>query len=131
MKERISLFPFGYCTNLTNVTMTTGVTGIGDFAFYRCSSLTGVTIPGSVTSLGNYAFSSTSLASVTVPGSVRKIGKGAFLHCANLGSIHFGGNAPKVEAGLFDTNNTLTVYYMPGARGWKRTFAGHPAVVGH
>ena len=40
----------------TSVTILTGVTSIGDRAFFGCSGLTSVTIPNSVTSIGQLAF---------------------------------------------------------------------------
>lgn len=53
------------------VVMETGVTSIGNSAFWRFSYLTSVTIPDSVTRIGEYAFDScNSLTSITIPGSV-------------------------------------------------------------
>ena len=43
-------------TSIKSVTIDSGVTSIGDDAFYNCGSLTGVTIPDGVTSVGNAAF---------------------------------------------------------------------------
>ena len=48
---------FSGCSGLTNVTIPSSVTSIGDSAFSGCSGLTSVTIPSSVTSIGNSAFS--------------------------------------------------------------------------
>lgn len=47
---------FGFCVNLTSITIPNSVTKIDDFAFYRCSGLISITIGSSVTSIGNYAF---------------------------------------------------------------------------
>ena len=45
-----------FASNLTSVTITDGVTTIGDMAFGCCSKLTSVTIPNSITSIGSNAF---------------------------------------------------------------------------
>ena len=46
--------PYPY--NIKSVVIGSGVTGIGQGAFYCCSSLTSVTIPDTVTSIGDEAF---------------------------------------------------------------------------
>ena len=52
----IADYAFGYCEELTHVTIPEGVTSIGVLAFEGCSSLTSVTIPSSVTSVGSMMF---------------------------------------------------------------------------
>ena len=42
--------------SIKTVCINSGVTSIGDSAFYGCNGLTSITIPESVTSIGNYAF---------------------------------------------------------------------------
>lgn len=42
--------------DITSVTIGTGVTSIGDYAFSQCSNLASITIPNSVTSIGTKAF---------------------------------------------------------------------------
>ncbi|MBR0040926.1 MAG: leucine-rich repeat protein, partial [Oscillospiraceae bacterium] len=72
---------------ITSVSIASGVTSIGNYAFFR-SELTSVTIPGSVTSIGDYAiYCCPWLTSVTIPGSVTSIGNGAFFNCDSLTSV--------------------------------------------
>lgn len=48
---------FYNCTDLTSITILSGVTKIGEKAFYGCSSLTSISISSSVTSIKSLAFS--------------------------------------------------------------------------
>ena len=41
---------------MTNITIPSGVTTIGDEAFWGCSSLTSITIPSSIITIGKNAF---------------------------------------------------------------------------
>ena len=72
-------------SQITTVTIESGVTKIGDYAFEVCTNLTAITIPASVTSIGNYAFCGcTNLTAITIPAGVESIGTAAFNGCINL-----------------------------------------------
>ena len=70
-----------------DISKTTGLTEIGEFAFSGCG-LTSVTVPSSVTVIRALAFDNCSgLTSVTIPDSVTKIGTCAFRDCSGLEKI--------------------------------------------
>ncbi len=93
----------------TSVTIPTGVTSIGEAAFYGCSSLTSVTIPNSVTSIGEEAFGCcTGLTSVTIPNSVTSIGIDAFYWCRNLTSVIIGSGVTSIDMRAFSECTALT-----------------------
>ena len=48
------------------MTISNGVTSIGDYAFYGCSGLTSITVPDSVTSIGRDAFRGSRLSQVII-----------------------------------------------------------------
>ncbi|MBD5407331.1 MAG: leucine-rich repeat protein [Treponema sp.] len=106
---------YGY-TSLTNVTIPTSVTSIGDHAFYNCTSLTNVTIPDSVTSIGDSAFSNcTSLTSVTIPDSVTSIGKYAFSNCTSLMSVTILNGVTTIREATFLGCTGLTSVRIPNS----------------
>jgi len=88
------------------------------------------TIPSGVTCLGEGAFWECSrLVSVTIPSSVTNIGPMAFANCSCLTGVYFKGNAPSLgDAGLV-TASKATVYYRPNTTGWGKTFGGRPTAV--
>ena len=96
-------FAFYNCSGLTNVTIPESVTSIGYSAFYGCSGLTNVTIPESVTSIGYSAFYDCSgLTNVTIPESVTSIGDFAFYGCSGLTSAGSIGGGYDYEFGWKD-----------------------------
>jgi hypothetical protein len=116
-------------SGLTSITFPGGVTSIGNSAFYECMSLTNVTIPVSVTNIGVAAFDScASLASFIIPAGVTNIGDTAFASCASLASIYCAGNIPAIGSDVFD-EDSVTIYYLPGATGWDNPPDGFPDVV--
>ena len=95
-------------SSIKTVTISSGVTSIGDYAFSECSSLTSVTIPDNVTSIGDRAFEDcSSLTSVTIPDSVTSIGNYAFYHCDNLTSV----TIPNSVTSIGDSAFEGTAYY--------------------
>ena len=75
-------------SGFSKITIGTGVTSIGSYAFSGCSKLTDIYIPEGVTSIEEGVFQScSSLASITLPEGVMSIGEGALFGCGTLTSI--------------------------------------------
>ena len=92
-----------YGSRFTSVTIGSGVTTIGDYAFYECSSLTSATIPDSVTTIGKYSFyGCSSLTSVTIPDSVTEIGERAFYNCSSLTNVTIGNSVTTIGKYAFE-----------------------------
>ena len=93
---------FMHCSSLTQITIPSSVTSIGDSAFFSCSSLVQITIPLSVTSIGVYAFRScSSLTQVTIPLSVTSIGSSAFSFCLSLKQVTIPSSITSIEGNIF------------------------------
>ena len=105
-------------SQITTVTIESGVTSIGNSAFYNCTNLASITIPSSVTSIGDYTFSRcTNLASITIPAGVESIGTAAFNGCINLTAFNVAEentNYSSEDGVLFNKTKTTIVSYPAG-----------------
>lgn len=73
---------------ITAVSLPSGLTSVGDLAFYGCEELTAVTLPDSVTRVGDYAFAECAeLLTVRLGSGVTEIGECAFRACEKLTAV--------------------------------------------
>lgn len=73
------------------VSIPSGVTSIGNYAFYGCNNLSSISIPNSTNSIGNFAFySCIGLTSINIPNNITAIGDASFSGCLRLMSIRLG-----------------------------------------
>lgn len=79
--------PFFWDYDIRRVVIKSGVTTIGDCAFWGCSSMTQISIPDTVVYIGYRAFADSGLTSVNVPGSVNRIVDLAFENCHSLTQV--------------------------------------------
>jgi hypothetical protein len=91
------------------------VTAIGDHAFDYCRGLTNITIGTNVTTIGNYAFFTGRLRSVTIPGSVTNIGDDAFTSCTTLTNAIIGNGVISIGSGAFSSCPNLTSITIPNS----------------
>lgn len=109
--SKLIAYPAGAATSFE---IPSGVTEIGDAAFYGCVLLTDVTIPNSVTTIGNSAFNRCkSLKSVSIPGTVTSIGDSAFSDCANLVNVTISNGVQKIGNYAFSGCAGLTSIIIP------------------
>ena len=69
------------------LSMGKNVTSIGGNAFYSCEALKTVTLPSSLKLIGGSAFAGTGIYSISIPASVDSLGERTFGSCGNLASI--------------------------------------------
>ncbi len=81
----IGYYTFGYCSNLTSVTLGKNVEVINRYSFAFCNSLENVEFSQKLSYIGDYAFwECSNLKKVRIPESIREISEGAFFGCTNL-----------------------------------------------
>jgi hypothetical protein len=78
-------YAFKGCSEMTNISIPAAVTNIGAYAFYGCSSMTNLIIPGNVASLGSNAFEFCSgLTNILISNGLTVIPSSAFVNCDNI-----------------------------------------------
>lgn len=112
---------YNYRSSIDKIEIESGVTTIGQYAFYRCNA-NYVYIPNTVTSIGYEAFWYCTITSVDIPASVTDIGSYAFESCAYLTSVTFYGDAPAFGSYVF-SGVTADVYYPRAKSSWS-VYAG-------
>ena len=105
---------YSYREQITNVIIESGVTHIGDNAFFNFRMLTSVIIPEGITSIGEEAFRSCSaLTEVTIPSSMTSIGETAFCDCGALKSIAIPSGVTEIKATTFCECTSLVSVTIP------------------
>ena len=106
-------------SNIKEVIIEEGVTGIGEEAFASCGSMTSVSIPDSVTSVGKDAFANTSVG-YTANDGVRYLGNetNKYLVAIQIGvadTIQFNihSNCKVIADSAFEGNENLKAAYIP------------------
>lgn len=98
----IAPYAFSGSTLATGVTTVdiSGVTEIGEGAFYGLTGLASVTLNENVTEIPANAFRGCSnLTSITIPAKVKKIGNNAFNGCSKLATLIFADGSQLTEIG--------------------------------
>ena len=92
---------FYSCLGLTSIEIPNSVTSIGDQAFSNCRGITSIAIPNSVTSINYEAFYGVGLTSLAIPNSVTSIGNEAFKECQGLTLIEIPNSVTSIGTNPF------------------------------
>lgn len=107
---------FGWCSNLTSISIPEGVTTIDDYAFATCGNLVSINIPSSVMSIGECAFyNCSSLTAVSLPNNVKSIGSSAFRECIKLENVTLGNSLTSLGIGAFFHCSSLMSIIIPNS----------------
>ena len=115
---------FYHCANLGNITFPETVAAIGQYAFWGCVGLDTLAFPQTLRSIGDYAFQNcTALSHFRLPQATERIGRGAFLNCAAIRHLVIPENVSEVGIDAFlGTTNLLAVEWNSPARVSGDTF---------
>jgi hypothetical protein len=110
--EDIGIQAFSDCSNMTKLTIGTGVKRIQHAAFAHCTGLANITIPDSVTEIYSAFSSCNGLTNATIPDNVRCISY-AFSQCRGLITATIGSGVTNME-GAFNTSGLKSVTIKDG-----------------
>jgi uncharacterized protein YjdB len=100
--------------SFTKVVIQSGVTSIGNEAFFKCSSLSEVSLPDGLIKIGSDAFNGcTSLRAIRIPSSVTELGDDAFLECKVLTDVELPSNLKRIKANTFQNCEALVRITIP------------------
>ena len=99
---------------ITHVIIDSGVTTVGDYAFFACDDLKKVEIPDSVSSIGMLAFVNChNLIDITMPKEANSIGYGAFEDCESLKNIIIPIGIEWIQSNCFENCTSLVAITIP------------------
>ncbi|MBQ4136994.1 MAG: leucine-rich repeat domain-containing protein [Clostridia bacterium] len=125
-------------SKITEITVKSGITGIGKYAFYGLNKVEDVSLPDSLQALGMYSFAycealeyielpddieglptglfegCTSLEEIELPSSLESVRSGVFADCVSLVEITFPGKVDSLGAKVFDGCRSLEEVYFLG-----------------
>ena len=105
---------YAYKDEIVKLTIKSGVTSVGHYAFNECSKIADVVIPNGVTSLGTHAFGyCDGLTVVSLPQSVKTIGWSAFYTCRNLKTVNLSEGVTRIGEYSFADCGNLSVFNIP------------------
>ncbi len=105
---------YSYRDQITSVTINSGITTIGNYAFTNCNNLASIYIGDDVTTIGNYAFRRcTALTSVEIPESVVTIGASAFYNCSALVDVNIPSTVSVIAGNTFSGCSALETVTIP------------------
>ena len=102
------------CTNLKTALLPAGITAIGSNAFRQCADLSSITLPNSVTSIGSNAFCGCyALTEITIPADVTEIAYSTFYACTGLTKVTIPEGVTTIGAEAFNNCSSLTEITLP------------------
>lgn len=135
VKELPSNFVAG--SKITSVSLPTGLTTIGSYAFQGCSGLSSLSLPSNLATIGSYAFQNCNgITSLTIPENLTSIGSNAFSGCNYITQLTWNAINLTTNGGISTGNITKVtigsqVQYLPSnfVRGSKITTVTIPSSV--
>lgn len=103
-------------SQIQQVVVEDGVTGLGNYLFYDCSNIGQIILPNSVTGIGSNTFMyCRALTELELPDQVESIGEGAFWGCSGLTEMSLPESVKSVGNSAFYECTSLTKATLPNS----------------
>lgn len=114
--ERIEEEAFSGCKKLvlTSGTLPSSLTYLGESAFSLCKISQKIELPSGVTEIGDGAFYETLISEVVINGKETSIGDSAFENCANLTKVTINGSVSSIGCRTFRDSAVETIDFPKG-----------------
>ena len=114
---------YSYASQISSVIIESGVTGIGNYAFYGIPNLQSIQIPATVTRIGNYAIKNAGIVygnpnaamKLSLPKGTAAVEDGAFQDCVTLESVLVPASVKGIGALAFDGCTGLNAIVFSGS----------------
>ena len=114
----VGSYAFSKCTNLALTSLPAGITKIDSRGFNECANLALTSLPAGITTIGAYAFiKCTNLALTSLPAGITKIDSNSFSDCTGLSEITFEGKPNSINSTAFKNCTNLLTINVPWAEG--------------
>ena len=101
-------------TQLTKVTLPTGIKTIGLMAYFGCTGLVEANVPEGVDAIPNYCFQKcTSLRIIDMPQHLNSIGVDAFKSCTKIEALRIPEGITSLPDGMFTGFNSMASLSLP------------------
>ena len=105
---------YEYQDKITSLNLESGMTTIGDYAFFWLVKVKYVDIPDGVTSIGDYSFGGcAALNWLYIPYGVKTIGQSAFAFCISLEGVYMRYGVTSIGVGAFGFCTKLVEVAIP------------------
>jgi|GEM_PF-2702507 len=114
--EEIGDSAFYSCQNLTEISFPRSLKKIGNSAFYNCKRLKVVTFSEGLEEIGNSAFSDcTFFEKIELPEGLTSLGEHAFYPCTKVNTFYLPASLENIPSNVFGLGANATVYVKEGS----------------
>ena len=111
----VKRFAFIECSGLQSVTISDGVTTVGEAAFAYCDHIAALSLPASLQTMEKQAFYGCKLlTNVAIPDQVTSLSSALFQECTRLSNISIPEGVIKIEDNAFNSCTSLVTLTIPG-----------------
>ena len=90
-----------YLGNESSVDVPSGVTRIGDRAFYKNEDVQNVSLPSGIKDIGEFAFARSGITDISLPEGTKNIDYAAFYNCPRLTNVSIPESVDNIQLGAF------------------------------